>query len=138
MGRLGRKCLRKSLLSNSKEMGRAIGPLLPGVDLYHSRHVERIHACKRICGNQHDTRVCIDFFLQVAQLDGLEHCDGSAVARREVGVSDIPAGSFRWDRLVRSSLASNMAGFIKGGKLGSLPSWMAARVVSTVFFCCDG
>jgi len=51
-----------------------------------------------------------------------------------VGAS-IPAGSLRWDKLVKSSLASSMAGFISGGKLGSLPVWMARRVVSTVFFC---
>lgn len=43
----------------------------------------------------------------------------------------VPAGSLRWDKFVRSSLASSMAGFIKGGRLGSLPVWMASRVVST-------
>ena len=47
----------------------------------------------------------------------------------------IPAGSFRCDRLVRSSLASSMAGFISGGRLGSLPVWMATSVVSTVLLC---
>jgi hypothetical protein len=47
----------------------------------------------------------------------------------------IPAGSFRCDRLVRSSLASSMAGFISGGRLGSLPVWMATSVVSIVLLC---
>lgn len=32
-----------------------------------------------------------------------------------------PAGSFRWDRLVRSSLASSIVGFINGGSEGSEP-----------------
>jgi len=36
--------------------------------------------------------------------------------------SNVPAGSLRCERFVRSSLASSMAGFIKGGRFGSLPS----------------
>lgn len=31
----------------------------------------------------------------------------------------IPAGSLRWDKFVKSSLASSIAGFIKGGREGS-------------------
>lgn len=60
------------------------------------------------------------------------HCQ-----RRRLGFArgDIPAGSLRCERLVRSSLASSMAGFISGGRFGSLPSWMASSVVSTVFVC---
>jgi hypothetical protein len=55
--------------------------------------------------------------------------------RRLWGRRCVPAGSFRWDRFVRSSLASSMAGFISGGRLSSLPVWMADSVVTTVFFC---
>jgi hypothetical protein len=47
----------------------------------------------------------------------------------------IPAGSFKWDKFVKSSLASSMAGFISGGRFGSLPVLMPFKVVSTVFFC---
>jgi hypothetical protein len=47
-------------------------------------------------------------------------------------VPNIPAGSFKCERFVRSSLASSMAGFISGGRFGSLPSLMEASVVSTV------
>ena len=46
-----------------------------------------------------------------------------------------PAGSFKWDKLVRSSLASNIVGFINGGSEVSEPSWRAASVVSTVLVC---
>lgn len=46
--------------------------------------------------------------------------------------SILPAGSLRWDRLVRSSLASSIAGFIKGGMEELLSSCSAASVVSTV------
>lgn len=48
---------------------------------------------------------------------------------------DMPAGSLRCDRFVRSSLASSMAGFIRGGREALLSSWRAAMVVSIVFDC---
>jgi hypothetical protein len=47
----------------------------------------------------------------------------------------LPAGSLRCDRLVRSSLASSMVGFIKGGSDGSLPDWRASRETSSVLVC---
>lgn len=67
----------------------------------------------------------------------MEHCVGvSMLVWLELGIAvSAPAGSFRCDRLVRSSLASSMAGFINGGRLGSLPVWMADTVVSTVLDC---
>lgn len=52
-------------------------------------------------------------------------------------LSSIPAGSFKCDKLVRSSLASSMAGFIKGGRFASPPSWTPASVVSTVLVCSE-
>lgn len=48
-------------------------------------------------------------------------------------LDDGPAGSFRCDRFVKSSLASSIAGFIRGGKEEVESSWSVARVVSTVF-----
>jgi hypothetical protein len=39
----------------------------------------------------------------------------------------------RCDRLVKSSLASSIVGFIKGGNEGSLPFWRASIETSTVF-----
>lgn len=48
---------------------------------------------------------------------------------------DKPAGSFKCDRLVRSSLASSIAGFISGGRLGLLSSRSSAWVVSSVLDC---
>jgi hypothetical protein len=118
-------------------MGCAIGSLLASVDLHHARDIQRVHSREGIRCNQHDTRVCVDFLLQIAQLDGLEHCmlsvwlDGFPLGAAVC----VPAGSFKWDRLVKSSLASSMAGFISGGRLGSLPVCTADRVVSIVFFC---
>ena len=35
---------------------------------------------------------------------------------------DMPAGSFRCDKFVRSSLASSMAGFMRGGREALLSS----------------
>lgn len=58
-------------------------------------------------------------------------CEFVCVCREEA----VPAGSLRCDKLVKSSLASSMAGFINGGSLSSLPVWMASRVVSTVLVC---
>lgn len=127
--------LRESFFSNCEQMGRAVGPLLSGIYLHHARYVEGIHSCEWIGCYQHYTRVCIDLFLQIAQLDGLEHCLPVSRSRQEPGQCSIPAGSFRCDKFVRSSLASSMAGFIKGGRFGSLPSCTAAKVVSTVFVC---
>ena len=45
---------------------------------------------------------------------------------------DKPAGSFKCDRLVKSSLASSIAGFINGGRFGLLSSRSSAWVVSIV------
>ena len=44
----------------------------------------------------------------------------------------LPAGSFRCERFVKSSEASSIVGFIKGGKFELLSSDKASRVVSTV------
>lgn len=44
----------------------------------------------------------------------------------------IPAGSLRWDRFVKSSLASSIVGFIKGGSEGSFPFCRASTETSTV------
>lgn len=46
----------------------------------------------------------------------------------------LPAGSFKCDRLVKSSLASSMDGFINGGS-ESLPFSKASSETSTVFSC---
>ena len=47
----------------------------------------------------------------------------------------MPAGSLRCDKFVRSSLASSMAGFMRGGREALLSSWSAAKVVWIVFDC---
>ena len=48
----------------------------------------------------------------------------------------LPAGSFKYERLVRSSLASSIAGFIKGGRLVVVESSIRAPVVvSSVLVC---
>lgn len=65
--------VRKGLLSNGEQMGGAIGALLAGVDLHHAGDVERVDAGKGVGRDQDDTRVGVDFILQVAQLDGLQH-----------------------------------------------------------------
>ncbi len=56
--------------------------------------------------------------------------------RREV----LPAGSLRWDRLVRSSLASSMVGFISGGSDGWLLLLARASAVTstTLDYTCAG
>ena len=49
------------------------------------------------------------------------------------------AGSFRWDRFVRSSLASSMLGFIKGGSVEFIASFdNSSSVVSTSLVCKSG
>ncbi len=48
------------------------------------------------------------------------------------GDTAIPAGSLRCDRLVKSSLASSMVGFINGGNCGSLPDWRPSAETSMV------
>jgi hypothetical protein len=47
----------------------------------------------------------------------------------------VPAGSLRCDRFVKSSLASSMVGFIKGGSFELLGSARASSVVSIFFVC---
>ena len=41
---------------------------------------------------------------------------GKQRVESESSERDIPAGSLRWDKFVKSSLASSMAGFINGGR----------------------
>lgn len=43
----------------------------------------------------------------------------------------VPAGSFKYERFVRSSLASRIVGFIGGGRRGLESSCNAATVVSS-------
>lgn len=47
----------------------------------------------------------------------------------------LPAGSFKCERFVKSSLASRMVGFISGGKDSSLPPSRASRLTLTSFSC---
>lgn len=49
---------------------------------------------------------------------------------------DVPAGSFRWDKLVRSSEASRTGGFIKGGRFlsSAFPSRAETVVVVVIFY----
>jgi hypothetical protein len=94
-------------------MGSLLGPGLAGVDLDHAGDVERVDLGKRIRGNEDYARVCVDFLLGISELDGLE--DYRESVEKGMGVETVPAGSLRCDRLVRSSLASSMAGFISGG-----------------------
>lgn len=44
-----------------------------------------------------------------------------------------PAGSFKYERLVRSSLASRIGGFDSGGKFGLFSSSISLSVVVIVF-----
>ena len=54
---------------------------------------------------------------------------------RERLVWRIPAGSFRCERFVKSSLASSIAGFISGGRSAFESSSRSARASSIVFVC---
>jgi hypothetical protein len=49
------------------------------------------------------------------------------------GCGSVPAGSLRWERFVRSSLASSIVGFIRGGRRGSSPLCRASTETSMVF-----
>jgi hypothetical protein len=60
-----------------------------------------------------------------------DYADRSVQLRGE-DTSAIPAGSLRCDRFVKSSLASSIAGFIKGGRSGLLANARASEVVSMV------
>lgn len=107
------------------------GALLPSIDLHHLRDIERINSSERIGRDQDDATVGIYLFLRIAEFYSLQ--DFKAVSRRsQSSKSDLPAGSFKCDRLVRSSLASSMAGFISGGKFGLLLTCSSSFVVSTV------
>lgn len=111
------------------------GSLFSSIHLYHPGDVERIDTSKRIGSNQHNPAVCINLFLRISQSDGLKDYDRlSDVSGREMCIG-IPAGSFRCDKFVKSSLASSMAGFISGGREALLSSCKAATVVSMVFVC---
>lgn len=47
--------------------------MLPSIHLHHLRNVKGVYPGKWICGNQHNSTVCINFLLGVAQFDGLEN-----------------------------------------------------------------
>jgi len=69
-----RRHLRKGLFCNGEQMRSAIRSLLAGIDLHHSRHIEGVDSREGIGCNEDNARVCVDLLLQIAQLDGLEHC----------------------------------------------------------------
>lgn len=111
--------------------------MLARIHLHHLRDVEGIYARKRISSNEDDATVCVDLPLSISEFDCLQDwtilAHGSDNWRTASIQACIPAGSFRWERLVRSSLASSMEGFINGGKDGLFGSWSSACVVSTIF-----
>jgi hypothetical protein len=128
--------VRIRLLGDGEEMGRLLGPRLAGVDLDHSRDVERVDLGKRVCRDEDYARVRVDLLLSISEFDGLEDCGESAGGSRTAATEVVPAGSFRCDRLVRSSLASSMAGFISGGSFDVHGSpWRESTVVSIVLVC---
>jgi len=65
--------LRKSFFCNGKQMRCSIGPLFSSIHLDHARDVERINTGEGIRRNKNDTRVCVNLFLRIAQLDRLQH-----------------------------------------------------------------
>lgn len=115
-------------------MGCLRGTLLPGINLHHLRYIQRIHSGEWVRRNQDNTTVCVNLLLCVSELDGLEDCGGvSWWSKGNIFRRNKPAGSFRCDKFVRSSLASSIAGFMSGGRFGLLSTWSSACVVSTVF-----
>lgn len=105
--------------------------MLSRVHLHHLRHVEGVHARKRIGSNKDDATVCVDLPLGISELDCLQDwtillARGSDNSGKASIQACIPAGSLRWERLVRSSLASSMEGFINGGNDGLFGSWSSA------------
>jgi hypothetical protein len=59
----------------------------------------------------------------------------SSAQKTENCRAGIPAGSLRCDKFVKSSLASSILGFIRGGSFGLLSSARASAVVSMVLVC---
>lgn len=130
---------RECLLGNGEQMGSLGSSLFPRIHLHHPRDIERINPSKRVGSYQHYSTVCVYLFLGVSQSNRLENCVTKVISRaivEDVRGRRIPAGSFKWDRFVRSSLASSIVGFINGGRLESESSSNAAAVIST-FFCCS-
>lgn len=54
---------------------------------------------------------------------------------RNTVVGDLPAGSLRWERFVKSSLASSIVGFIRGGREALFACVNASSVVSIDLLC---
>ena len=71
----------------------------------------------------------------VSKANGLQYCKDVSTMLNPVRfiVQGIPAGSFRCERFVKSSLASNMVGFIRGGRLAFESSSKSAAASSIVF-----
>ncbi len=114
-------------------MRRLSRALFSGVYLHHTGHIERIDTSERIGCDKDYTTVGIYFFLGISKTDRLEYynpvskdkCPGLAARR-------IPAGSFKCERFVKSSLASRMVGFMRGGRLALESSSRSAVAISTV------
>lgn len=54
---------------------------------------------------------------------------------RDIVFDDLPAGSLRWERFVRSSLASSIVGFIRGGREALFACVNASSVASIDLVC---
>lgn len=76
---------------------------------------------------------------EVGWLGGLKEAVWSEISTLWYGANGIrrslPAGSFKCERFVKSSLASSIVGFINGGNDASLPLSRAFRVSLTSFVC---
>jgi hypothetical protein len=107
--------------------------MFPSVDLNHLWNIERVDPRERICSNQDYTTVCIYLFLEITELYSLQDlnvvkaCSDDFISR-----INIPAGSFKCDKFVRSSLASSIVGFMSGGSLELLSICSASCVVSII------
>lgn len=72
-------CKRQNLLigkvCNRKQMRVLILFSLPTVRLNQTGVVEIIHTVERVCGNEDNSRICVNFPFGISKLNGLKHCN---------------------------------------------------------------
>lgn len=122
-------------------MGILILSPFTGVGLYKTRIVEVVHPVERICRDKDNTGIGVNLTLRISKFNGLQNC----VQKTRISKDDsckwifppkVPAGSFKCDKLVKSSEASRTGGFINGGRSlsSAFPSSTISDVVLAIFY----
>ena len=78
-------------------------PLLSGIDLYHTRDVERVYARERVGSYQDYARVCVDFFLRISKANGLQDWREKQSVSKGISIGSVTKG-YRGARVPAGSL----------------------------------